>query len=74
MVEIVVSDRGPGLTTEVSDHLFEPFTTTKRKGMGLGLSICKTIVHAHGGAIRTAPNPGGGTIFAFTLQTGQEGR
>jgi C4-dicarboxylate-specific signal transduction histidine kinase len=74
MVEIIVSDRGPGLTTEVSDHLFEPFTTTKRKGMGLGLSISQTIVHAHGGTIRTAPNPGGGTIFAFTLETGQESR
>ena len=74
MIEIVVADRGPGLPAEVRDHLFEPFTTTKRKGMGLGLSICQAIVHSHGGRFRCEPNPGGGTIFAFTLQTGREGR
>lgn len=74
MIEIVIADRGTGLPGEVSEHLFEPFTTTKRAGMGLGLSICQTIVNAHGGSIRCEPNPGGGTIFAFTLQARQESR
>ena len=68
MIEISVADRGPGLPRDVVKHLFEPFTTTKQKGMGLGLSICHSIVIAHGGLIRSEPNPGGGTIFAFTLE------
>ena len=65
-VEIAVVDSGPGLPCAVADHLFEPFVSTKRGGMGLGLSICRSIVEAHGGKLRTRPDPRGGTI-CFTL-------
>jgi PAS domain S-box-containing protein len=66
-IEIAVADSGPGLAKEVALHLFEPFVSTKRHGMGLGLSICRSIVQAHGGRLHYQPNPGGGTIFRFTL-------
>ncbi len=62
-----VADTGPGLAPVVAARLFEPFLTTKREGMGIGLSICRTIVESHGGRIWTEPNPEGGTIFRFTL-------
>jgi PAS domain S-box-containing protein len=68
-VEIAVADSGPGLPREVADHLFEPFISTKHSGMGLGLSICRSIVEAHGGKLWTSPDPDGGTIFRFTLAT-----
>jgi two-component system sensor kinase FixL len=67
-VEVTVADTGAGLAPEVATQLFQPFVTTKRKGMGLGLSICRTIVEAHGGKIWVASPPGGGTIFHFTLR------
>jgi two-component system sensor kinase FixL len=66
--EVSVSDTGSGLAPEVASHLFQPFVTTKRKGMGLGLSICRTIVEAHGGKIWVEDRAGGGTIFRFTLR------
>jgi len=67
MVEIRVADTGPGIAPEISAQLFQPFVTTKSQGMGVGLSISRTIIEAHGGAIVQRPNPGGGTVFAFTL-------
>jgi signal transduction histidine kinase len=66
-VEIAVADSGPGLSREVADHLFEPFISTKRNGMGLGLSICRSIVEAHGGKLWTRSDRGAGATFCFTL-------
>ena len=74
MVEVAVSDTGSGIAPEVADKLFQPFMTTKAQGMGVGLSISRTIVEAHGGRLWAEPNPGGGTIFHLTLRglTGEE--
>jgi two-component system sensor kinase FixL len=69
MVSISVADTGTGISQEMISQLFRPFVTTKRHGMGVGLSISRTIVEAHGGQITTEPNPTGGTIFRFTLPT-----
>jgi two-component system sensor kinase FixL len=68
MVTVGVSDTGSGISPDMSSQLFQPFVTTKRHGMGVGLSISRTIVEAHGGRIEVAPNPGGGTVFRFTLR------
>jgi C4-dicarboxylate-specific signal transduction histidine kinase len=65
--DISIADRGPGVPAEMIEHLFEPFYTTKRDGMGLGLSISRTIVEAHGGKLKCEPNPGGGAIFCIML-------
>jgi len=67
MVEISVADTGSGIAPEISTQLFQPFVTTKRHGMGVGLSISRTIVEAHGGAIAARRNAGAGTVFSFTL-------
>ena len=67
MVKVVVADTGPGIAPEMADRLFDAFASTKSDGMGLGLSICRTIVEAHGGRIKAMPEPGGGTRFEFTL-------
>ena len=66
-IEISVADSGPGLAPEVEEHLFEPFISTKRGGMGRGLSICRRIVEGHDGQLWSEPNPTGGTIFRFSL-------
>lgn len=66
-VEFVVQDTGPGFAAEIADRLFESFATTKTDGMGIGLSICKTIIDAHGGELVADTAPGGGAIFRFTL-------
>jgi two-component system sensor kinase FixL len=67
MVEISVSDSGPGVASDFADRLFQPFATTKDQGMGVGLSISKTIVEAHGGRIWFQPTPGGGATFVIAL-------
>ncbi|MFN4224788.1 MAG: ATP-binding protein [Hyphomonas sp.] len=67
-VAIEVCDNGPGLPPEMKEAIFKPFATTKSQGMGLGLSICQTIVEAHGGDIRAITPPEGGTCFRFTLR------
>ena len=66
-VEVKVADTGPGVPAEISARLFEPFVTTKKSGMGLGLSICREIVEAHGGRLSAAPNGPRGTVFTMTL-------
>ena len=66
-VEVEVRDHGPGLDEAVAAHLFEPFFTTKPQGLGLGLSICRTIVESHGGRLSAANRPDGGLAMRFAL-------
>jgi PAS domain S-box-containing protein len=73
-MEVIVSDNGPGVTDEMKPNLFEPFNTNKPDGMGLGLSICKSIVEAHGGRIAYTPSLDGGSAFRFTLECAPEAK
>jgi len=66
-LEFSVADVGPGIPDEVQQQLFTPFFTTKAEGMGLGLSLCRTVVEQHGGHLVFEPNQPQGTIFRFTL-------
>jgi C4-dicarboxylate-specific signal transduction histidine kinase len=66
-VRVAVRDSGPGLTPEALEHLFEPFYTTKPNGLGLGLSICRSIIEAHGGRLWASANVPRGAVFQFTL-------
>ena len=68
MILCSVTDNGTGLTAEVASQLFQPFVTSKKTGMGVGLSITRSIVEAHGGHIWTEPNPEGGAVFRFTVR------
>jgi two-component system sensor kinase FixL len=68
-VEMSVTDTGVGLSAEIADRLFHPFASTKSRGMGIGLSVCREIVDAHDGRIWAEPNCHGGTTFRFTLPT-----
>ncbi|HXV26042.1 MAG TPA: PAS domain S-box protein [Alphaproteobacteria bacterium] len=72
VAEIAVSDTGPGLAEPVAAQLFQPFVTTKPQGMGLGLSISRSIIDAHGGRIWAEANEGGGVTFRFTVPVGLE--
>ncbi len=72
-VTVAVSDVGAGLDADVASRLFEPFVTTKPSGMGVGLSISRTIIEAHGGRIWVQPNTPSGTIFSFTLPAAPAG-
>jgi two-component system sensor kinase FixL len=73
-IEITVADTGPGIAADIEPRLFHPFVTTKDHGMGLGLSISRSIIEAHGGSLRLVSRAAG-TKFAVTLPTGEsEGR
>ena len=65
--EVSVGDSGPGIAPEILEQLFQPFVTTKSTGMGVGLSISRSIVESHGGRITCEPNVHGGTLFRFTV-------
>jgi two-component system sensor histidine kinase DctS len=62
-----VTDHGCGIPEFARDRLFSPFFSTKSDGMGMGLKICRTVVEFHGGTLVYEDNPGGGTIFRFSL-------
>ncbi|HEY2179412.1 MAG TPA: ATP-binding protein [Caulobacteraceae bacterium] len=71
MAMLSVADSGPGISPRIADQLFQPFVTTKgAQGMGVGLSISRTIIETHGGRIWAEPNPEGGAIFRFTVPMG----
>ena len=64
---VAVSDTGPGVPVDVASRLFQPFVTTKKQGMGVGLSISRNIIEAHGGRIWAETRPGGGAVFRFSV-------
>ena len=66
-VEVLVVDNGCGLSSETVERILDAFFTTKSDGLGMGLVICRSLIEAHGGCLWAEPNPGGGTIFRFTL-------
>jgi PAS domain S-box-containing protein len=67
LIQTAVSDRGPGLSSDKLNKIFEPFYTTKKEGLGMGLSICRSIIEAHGGRLWAENNPDRGATFYFTL-------
>ncbi|MDB5887565.1 MAG: dctS [Rhodocyclales bacterium] len=67
VMEVSVADRGSGIAPESEEKLYTPFFTTKSEGMGMGLNICRSIIEWHRGRLWFEPNPGGGTLFRFTL-------
>ncbi len=71
-LEFSVTDHGEGLSDEVAQRLFTPFFTTKAEGMGLGLSLCRTVIEQHGGALSYGPASPRGTVFRFTLPMAQD--
>ncbi|WP_117192451.1 PAS domain-containing sensor histidine kinase [Rhizobium terrae] len=74
MLAVIVQDTGPGIAEEIAEQLFKPFVTTKAGGMGIGLSISKRIVEAHGGEMTVSRNAAGGATFRFTLPIDKEER
>lgn len=71
LVEVAVSDTGRGIPADLHETLFSPFHSSKAEGVGVGLSICRTIIEAHHGTIRAEPRESGGTVFRFTLPQAQ---
>jgi len=71
-IEVEICDTGPGIAADVADRLFEPFVTTKPEGMGIGLSICRSIIEDHHGRLAANANEDGGATLRFTLPIGSE--
>ena len=69
---VAVHDSGPGIDPGNLERVFEPFYTTKTSGVGMGLSICRSIINGHGGRLWVAPNEPRGAVFQFTLPAAQE--
>jgi len=67
MIEFIVADNGPGIAPQLAERLFEPFVTTKAKGMGMGLSVCRRLIESHGGTIDAESEPGAGATFKVRL-------
>jgi C4-dicarboxylate-specific signal transduction histidine kinase len=72
-VRVSVADQGCGIPPNVRERVFEPFITTKKQGMGLGLAVCRTIIAAHGGKLWVENNPGRGATFTFSLKRKERG-
>jgi signal transduction histidine kinase len=66
-VLVAIADSGPGLSPASLEHLFQPFYTTKPDGLGVGLSICRSIIEAHGGRLWASANETRGALFQFTV-------
>ncbi len=66
-IEVAIADNGPGIAPHIAEHLFEPFNTGKPGGMGIGLTVCRSIIEDHGGRIWSVPADGGGAEFRFTV-------
>jgi signal transduction histidine kinase len=64
---VTIEDSGTGIDPASAERIFEPFFTTKSEGMGMGLSICRSIIEAHGGTLSAAPGQPRGSVFRFTL-------
>ena len=73
LTTISIDDTGSGISDTLAPQLFQPFVTSKQSGMGIGLSICRTIVEEHGGRLWFERRPEGGTIFRFTLPVAEAG-
>jgi len=72
MVQVSIADTGPGVPEDVQARLFQPFVTTKNEGMGIGLSVCRTIVEAHAGRLWMEPGADSGSVFRFTIPIATE--
>jgi two-component system sensor kinase FixL len=72
-IEVRVRDTGKGIDPNTANKIFEPFYTTKKDGMGMGLSISRSIIESHGGTLRAENMPGGGAEFSFVLNLEKNG-
>jgi signal transduction histidine kinase len=67
MIRVEIADTGHGIDPKHAESIFQPFFTTKPKGTGLGLPICRQLIEQHGGTLRATENPGGGTCFRIDV-------
>jgi len=69
MIEVSVTDNGPGISAQIEDRLFHTFISSKEQGLGIGLSICESIIQSHGGRLTGANHSPKGAVFSFFLPT-----